>query len=396
MAYVLKPGGIAGIIVSNRFMTTKSGKTIRQAIRKHFYIHHVWDLGDTKLFDAAVLPAVLLVEKEEGKERASSSFTSIYASTNQPTQQATDVIAALDCNGVVEINDGRRFSIKKGILDINTSPDAIWRVVTAVNNDWLSTVEAHTWRCFGDIGKIRVGVKTCADKVFIRTDWHEMLVTKQPELLRPLTTHHIARRFRADKTKKTRHILYPHESVNGKRHAVDLRLYPRTAKYLEQHRSTLERRTYVMDSGRQWYEIWVPQDPSRWEAPKLVFRDISEQPTFWMDLEGSIVNGDCYWLMSDKPDNSDLLWLALAVANSSFIEAFYDQSFNNKLYSGRRRFMTQYVERFPLPDIELSHSRSIIALTKQIYETVDTNTAVELADQLDTMVWEAFGTFPGS
>ncbi len=391
IAHVLKPGGIGGIIVSNRFMTTKSGSAVRQAIREHFNVRHVWDLGDTKLFDAAVLPAVLLVEKHEGQERVSAGFTSIYVTADEPTQQTTDVIAALRCSGVVEIDDGRCFIVKNGVLDISAAPDAVWRVATVASDDWLSTVEANTWRRFGDIGKVRVGVKTCADKVFIRTDWHDMPAASRPELLRPLTTHHMARRFHAGAAKKTRHILYPHESVNGQRRAVDLAAYPNAAAYLEQHRRALEGRSYVIEGGRQWFEIWVPQDPSSWAAPKLVFRDISEEPTFWLDLEGSIVNGDCYWLTCAKPNSTDHLWLAAAVANSSFIEAFYDHSFNNKLYAGRRRFITQYVERFPLPDPEFPRSRTIVSLAKQIYEAVGTSDEAALSMQLDKLVWEAFG-----
>lgn len=391
MAHVLKPGGIGGIIVSNRFMTTKSGGAVREAIREHFNVKHVWDLGDTKLFDAAVLPAVLLVEKQAGHQQTAAAFTSIYATTDTPTHQASDVIAALAFDGAVSIDDGRCFTVKNGQLDMSAATDAVWRVATEASDGWLATVEAHTWRRFGDIGKIRVGVKTCADKVFIRSDWNTMPAEALPELLRPLTTHHMARQFRAGVAKKTRHILYPHESVNGRRRASDLASYPKSRAYLEQHRDTLEGRTYVIDGGRQWYEIWVPQDPASWDAPKLVFRDISEVPTFWLDLEGTIVNGDCYWLVSERAEDSELLWLAAAVANSTFIEAFYDHSFNNKLYAGRRRFITQYVERFPLPDPALPRSQTIIALAKRLYEVIDTNEAEGLAIKLKELVWEAFG-----
>ena len=394
MAHVLKPGGVGGIIVSNRFMTTKSGALVRQAIREHFKVHHVWDLGDTKLFDAAVLPAVLLVEKPRGRERLSASFTSIYSCADEPTRLATDVIEALRYDGVVAIEDGRRFAVTNGTLDISATADAVWRVATVANDDWLSIVQENTSHCFGDIGKIRVGVKTCADKIFIRNDWHEMPSGARPELLRPLTTHHIARRFRACVAQRARHILYPHESVSGQRRAVSLAEYPRASAYLESHRSALEGRKYVIEGGRQWFEIWVPQDPSSWGAPKLVFRDISEKPTFWLDLEGTIVNGDCYWLVSEKPERTDELWLAAAIANSTFIETFYDHSFNNKLYAGRRRFITQYVERFPLPDPRLPSSRNIVAIAKQIYETVGTSEADALASELDNLVWKAFGVSP--
>src|SRR5207302_8684492 len=66
MTEVLKPGGTAGVIVSNRFMTTKSGASVRRVLRQALDICHVWDLGDTKLFGAAILPAVLLLRGKGG------------------------------------------------------------------------------------------------------------------------------------------------------------------------------------------------------------------------------------------------------------------------------------------------------------------------------------------
>jgi hypothetical protein len=196
--------------------------------------------------------------------------------------------------------------------------------------------------------------------VYIRNDWHQMSEDERPELLYPLTTHHVARRFRANDGNSQRKVLYPHAAFRGQRTAINLDDYPRTAAYLAKHRPQLESRSYVLEAGRNWYEIWVPQDPASWQYPKLVFRDISEDPVFWLDLDGTIVNGDCYWLLPRDRFNTDVLWLASAVANSRFIEEFYDHSFHNKLYAGRRRFMTQYVERFPLPAPDKPESRRAI------------------------------------
>jgi len=60
ISHVLAENGVAGVITSNRFMTTKSGQSVRRALLSRFRLLHVWDMGDTKLFDAAVLPSVLL------------------------------------------------------------------------------------------------------------------------------------------------------------------------------------------------------------------------------------------------------------------------------------------------------------------------------------------------
>ncbi len=389
MGLVLAKEGTAGIIVSNRFMTTKSGASVRKAILESFHLKHVWDLGDTKLFDAAVLPAVLLLHhRETSGQRCTPAFTSIYETQGIPSAHAHDPINALEHAGTVSVQDGRNFHVQHGKL--KALKDDVWRVATVSSDAWLSTVEAHTWASFGDIGNIRVGIKTCADKVFIRSDWTTLPKNQQPELLLPLTTHHIARRFKPDSQNRSAQVVYPHTVINGHRQAVDLNLYPKTKLYLEAHHHTLSARTYVTEAGRQWYEIWVPQDPNAWCGPKLVFRDISELPTFWVDQEDTVVNGDCYWLAARSKEQEELLWLALAVSNSTFIEAFYDHSFNNKLYAGRRRFITQYVERFPLPDPSTPLACQMVALSREIYQLTPSEEARPLELRLNALVWKAF------
>lgn len=385
---VLAEGGTAGIIVSNRFMTTKAGAAVREGLSRKLDLKRVFDLGDTKLFDAAVLPAVIVANGPVAGARSAAEpqFTSIYeAKRKEAGSVAEDAIEALNSTGLVDLPDGRIFDVQHGVLEAGNDATAVWRLSSAGVSAWLDVVEAKTWARFCDIGKVRVGVKTTADKIFIRRKWDEEL-----ELLRPLTTHKIARRFRADTSREQAQILYPHEVVNGRRAAVDLDKFPASRAYLEANREKLEGRTYVIEGGRKWYEIWVPQNPSDWAGPKLVFRDISERPTFWIDLEGSIVNGDCYWL-KPRNGNEDALWLALAVANSTFIERFYDIRFNNKLYAGRRRFMTQYVDEFPIPDPASDLGSEIIVKAKSLFDFTVSLGAVELEEELDRLVWEAFG-----
>lgn len=388
IARLLRPDGTAGIIVSNRFMTTKGGASVRSLLREKMALRHIWDLGDTKLFEAAVLPAVIIAN---GKGRAGTPrFSSIYETEQDGSARATNPIEALAQDGIIRLSDGRRFRVQHGELAKSDQHDGVWRIATTSGEAWLGSVRAKTWRQFGDIGKIRVGVKTCADKVFIRRDWSALPPSEMPELLRPLTTHHCARRYKASTPAMPRHILYPHEVVNGVRRATGLQAYPKSRIYLEGHRKALEERSYVIAAGRNWYEIWVPQDPASWSRPKLVFRDISERPTFWIDLDGTVVNGDCYWLVADS-NSDELLWLAAGVANSSFAEAFYDRKFNNKLYAGRRRFITQYVEQFPIPDLDDQISKDIVGLVKLAYDAAGTERAGTLEMEINRCVWAAFG-----
>jgi len=378
IADVLRPGGIAGVIVSNRFMTTKAGEAIRARMLEKYDILHVWDLGDTKLFSAAVLPAILLLRKKTGAIYPHPGMSTIYAADGVANLSANSPIEALDHAGLVSVGK-QCFMVEHGKLDYSKG---IWRISSDSIDSWLRTVSRNTFCGFGDIGKIRVGIKTTCDKVFVRPVWPE----PRPQLLRPLLNHKVARCYKALPAEL--HVLYPHDESSGKRHVVDLSLFPIDRAYLEANREVLEKRKYVIDGGRKWYEIWVPHKPSNWKRPKLVFPDISTKPTFWMSLGGEVVQGDCYWLQAE---DEDLLWLALAVANSCFIEKFYDYSFNNKLYSGRRRFMTQYVEKFPIPDPRSSLSKSIVLAVKKIYELTPSPAAEKLRIDLELKVERAFG-----
>jgi hypothetical protein len=179
---------------------------------------------------------------------------------------------------------------------------------------------------------------------------------------------------------------------DGRRAAVDLDKYPGARAYLERHRERLTSRRYVIEGGRHWYEIWVPQNPEDWSKPKIVFPDISEQPRFFLDEEGSIVNGDSYWITLKPGQDARWLPMMLAVANSSFIVKYYDTAFGNKLYAGRRRFMTQYVRRFPLPRLDSQAAAQLVRLVPELTRRGPASADRDaIKERVDALVWEAFG-----
>lgn len=378
---VLNDDGIVGIIISNRFMTVKSGKLVREHLLEHFDVLHIWDFGDTKLFSAAVLPAVLLLKKKSNTQKILPKITTIYSTQEFTEKKCSNIFDSGLKDGVFSVNN-TNYKIKSGELD--TTND-IWRIKTPESLCWQKTVDAKTFMTFGDIGKVRVGIKTTADKVFVRNDWRE----PKPELLKPLITHADARRFKS--LNASYQVLYTHETKDNKKCVIDISKYPNSFNYLLANKNILEKRSYIKKANREWYEIWVPQQPENWKKTKLVFPDISEKPIFWISKNEEVIQGNCYWIISENDLNDDLLWLALGVGNTSFIEKFYDNNFNNKLYSGRRRYMTQYVEKFPIPNPELEISKMIISLSKKIYYLIDKKNTTVLQAELDSLVYKAFG-----
>ena len=358
----LKDNGIAGYITSNKFFTIKSGASVREYMLSNYQIRRIVDFGDTKLFAAAVLPCIIVFSNGETLEPQAVRFTSIYESNEAHNKTTDSIFDRIDDQGVFAVPDGRKFIIKQGFL-ASTEKTALWTIASKESEEWLKTVDRCTVHRLSEIGKIRVGIKTTADNVFIGDQWTGDL--GNIELLRPLITHRNAGKIVSGNPHLWQ-VLYTHTSVDGKKQAYDIEKYPYTRKYLYQYYDQLSARSYVQEAHRNWYEIWVPQNPDSWKARKIVFRDISETPQFWLDESGAIVNGDCYWIEINPDISEELVYLALAVVNSKFIEKYYDAKYHTKLYSGKRRFMTQYVENFPLPSLNSKYAKDAISIVKKI------------------------------
>lgn len=393
MGSALKQGGILGLLTSNRLLTTNSGEMLRKLLRSEFTVRELYDLGDTKLFTAAVLPAIVVARKGTTNDIAACHFARAYESRNgdSPASERShilDVLTDKESHGLIETPQGV-FLVEKGTLAPTDDLGGKWALSTPEYDGWINTLRAHQYGVFQDIASVRVGIKTTADKVFVRSDWESLDTTPERDLLHPLLTHREAGRWHASWGSNAKAVLYPYDMSAKRKKPLRLDGYPSAHSYLKAHEEQLRGRNYVTEAGREWYEIWVPQVPSDWAKPKIVFPDISEHPKFFLDRSGAIVQGDCYWIALKDGVDPDWLLVMLAVANSTLGTKYYDIMFHNKLYAGRRRFMTQYVKQFPLPDLDGKSMRSLVRRVKKLVQ--GKGDSVVLERECDELVWEAFG-----
>lgn len=381
MIEALRPLGALGLLCSNKFLTNRAGKAMRQLLHHELELTEVVDLGDTKLFGAAVLPAIVSGQRRSGSGDGCPRFRSVYEADPVPgtePEPVDSVLDALTMNASGFVTDSERtFYIREGVLDDADDTSLPWNPIDEETRRAFTHIRTAGHMTLDQIGKVRVGVKTTADEVFIGTDWDALPDTLKPEeeLIRPLITHRDVAPWQCHPG--VRRILYPHEDQAGRATAMALDDYPRASAYLNSHRERLESRSYVIDSGRKWFEIWVPQKPALWSRRKVVFPDIAESPRFAVDESGAVVNGDCYWLVVEDPDVAEVV---VAVGNSSFCTWFYDSACGNFLYAGRRRFMTQYIERLPIP-------KPTSALAERIRDL----RAADKFEELDELIWNEIG-----
>lgn len=375
------PGGHFAIILSNKFLTIQAGASLRRFLQAETEILELWDLGDSRLFAAAVLPVVLFGRRARGAFRSGVPFRSIYqlpadgVSPNVPDMQGND--EALARFAAANHTDtcswkGANWQVRVGQLAVKPGSGA-WLLRDSASDKVTIAIGGRRTILWRDVLRTSVGIKTTADNVFIRplTEWRDMPQTQRPEadVLWPVRlTNDVARWALTHAHELEHRVLYPFVATSAKRTPVDLRDYPRAAEYLHQHREQLEGRQYVINGGRRWYEPWVPHQPARWSLPRLLCRDIAAEPAFAVDVSGAIPNGTLYWSAGREDSGAEeLLWAACAVANSTWCGEYYDLVLGTRLYAGRRRYNTQALNEFLLPAAD-SAIRELSALAHEAAE----------------------------
>lgn len=406
MTQQLKEDGLICVITSNRYLTTTGGKDIRKFLNENYDILEVIDLGDTKLFDAAVLPAIFIGRKkrqDELKVNKEVPFIRIYEELdtkipNENFKLEESVFSILNTSesGLYKIGDTKKYKITFGFLTIPEDSKELWIMASNEDKEWSRNLKSKSYCKFSDLFKVRVGIKSTADAVFINSAefWSNLEDDMKPEdeLLFPLISSNNIRKWNLESqlVEQTK-ILYTHKSVNGKKQAINLEEYKHAKNYLLSHHERLAGRSYLAKSKtRHWYEIWVPQDPLAFSKLKVIFPDISPNPKFTIDDKGYLVDGNCYWLTPISDKYIDYLYLACAVGNSSIMKRYHEIEFQNVLYSGRKRYLTQYVENYLMPDLNCEESKKIIELVKKIVGTNDSNEIVRLEKDIEDLLIKAF------
>ncbi|MCL5098839.1 MAG: N-6 DNA methylase [Candidatus Omnitrophica bacterium] len=262
MTLGLREGGVLGLLTSNRFLSVQSGAAIRSWLAESFQLLRLVDLGDTKLFEAAVLPAIVLGMRKTGVERQDCEFIRVYEAGGEVQGSTRDVRSVLEVldgafSGYTR-SGGVCFQVQTGRLQAPSGGDTPWSMSNGEIDSWLATVRRNSEGEFSNVGKVCVGIKTTADSVFIRNDWDSLPEGERPEeeLLHPLVTHHLAERWNLPRNAgEAKRVLYPYDLRREERAPVNLEDYPRARAYLLNHAEQLRARTYVAAAGRQWFEI---------------------------------------------------------------------------------------------------------------------------------------------
>ena len=371
---LLKPNGKLGYITSNKFMTTNAGSGIRKVISERATINHLFDLSDTKVFGAAVLPCVIVLENcksengtfpfgllreinyDKNYRGVKDIFTHFHSHTSKDFfQEQINLPSKLS----------RKTSFELRVLQSiqPTENGDCWHFLSPAEKEVIAGIEANRPVPLGEIAEITSGLKTTADSVFIHpmTDAFIKKNKLEKKLIYPFIQARNIERWKVQwtgtKEKSDTYVLYPHLVKKDRVVAANLDDYPCVGTYLKSHYEKLSKRQYLIEAGRKWYEIWVHQKPEIFQRPfKIVTPDIKTRNTFALDTQGYMSGASCFAILPKNQTRQESYYL-LGLLNSELLDFYHKVKASTFIYAGRYRYWKSYLQNYPIINCYLGESK---------------------------------------
>jgi hypothetical protein len=346
---LLREEGIFCYIVSNKWMRTGYGKPLRKWLKRQNLVELI-DFKDLPVFQGTIAyPCILRMRREE----SDTEFRALE-------------VEALDYDDLSVYVKENAFDIEYRFLH-----EKGWTLVDEESQSLLSTLEE--WgESLGDYldGKIHFGIKTGLNKAFIISpEKREELIQHDPDSEERIRVYPKGKDLKGPYVpipEQRYLIFFPNGWTNS--HAPGDRdewtwlqdQFPAITDHLAPFEERARQRG---DQGEYWWELRACSYYNQFEQPKILYPTLADQGAFTLDDKGVLADQTCYFIPSaDK--------YLLGVLNSTLL-FFYFSNIAVERQNGFYQYITHYVERFPIYEIDESDPDDVAA-RDAIEEHVDT------------------------
>ena len=323
---LLAPGGQLGFICADRWMKNKYGGPLRKLVADSFHLKIYIDMVDTPAFHSEVIayPAITIIARESGKTTRVARRPQIDApALARLAKQLTSQKSSPAPSSVRELA-GVAAGAEPWILESFDQLAVVRRLETA----FPALEEAGC--------KVGIGVATGADKAFIGP-FDELDVEPDRKLplvmTRDILEGHVQWRGFG--------VINPFKDDGG---LVDLKQYPKLARYLEVRRDQIAKRHVAEKSPANWYRTIDRIYPALTHKPKLLIPDIKGEAHIVYEDGQLYPHHNLYFITSDEWNLK-----ALQAVLRSGIARLFISIYSTRMRGGYLRFQAQYLRRIRLP-----------------------------------------------
>jgi hypothetical protein len=330
---LLKPGGMLGIIVANKWLRSNYGQPLRHWL-KQYDVQEITDFGDLPVFQGiTTYPCIIRVRNLE---------PSGHASITHVTEDFRPSLTAY-------------VRQHHSLVEQSSLADTGWILSDAFRGALLARIECERIP-LGQYLERRIlyGIKTGLNEAFvIDSEIRAALIAedhRSSELIKPFVVGRDIKRYEPLSQERFL-ITIPRGWTRSKAgNAKDIwswleAAYPAIAAHLKPFAAKAEKRG---DKGEYWWELRACSYYDAFEKPKIMLPDISSECNFTLDTTGGIYGANTAYIIE-----SDDRYL-LGILNSSLM-TFVIRQHSMSYRGGYIRFFTQFVEKLPIRTIDFTN-----------------------------------------
>lgn len=329
----LKPDGRLGFICADRWMRNQYGRHLRDLVARRHSMDLVVTMHDVDAFDAQVsaYPAITII-------RNGRQGSAIVADTTRDfgPRQAEELCRWALSSDVSRIDAPSFHAVR---LSHWFGGTASWPAASPARLAMIEDLENRFGlledRATGT--RVGIGVATGADKIFVTHREDEPDV--EDDRLLPLA---MVRDTSDGVLRWNGHYLVNPWTIDGQ--LVQLREYPRLARYLERNSNALRSRYVAGRQPERWYKTIDKVDHRLTAKAKLLLPDMKSTIHPVLDSGGHYPHHNLYYIVSDTWDMRVLGGLLLSKVAEAFVSAYAA-----KMRGGTLRFQAQYLRRIRVP-----------------------------------------------
>lgn len=361
---LLKAEGNLNYITSNKWLKANYGKSTREFFLKHQPIKII-DLG-SGIFKTATVDTNILIIKKLKNSLGNKSVWGLNISNESI---------------IKDINDFK----DRWVLIENLSSDS-WAILDAEEFEIKKQIEnigkpLNEWK-----NEIYRGVLTGLNEAFIiENETKEKLCqidSNNQKIIKPILKGKNIKKYKAKWDG-----LWLIEAHNGYKKSkgeiippIDINDFPRVKEHLDTFEPKLSNRG---DKGVTPYNLRNCAYQEEFTKEKIVWADIAREPSFSYLGPNIYFNNTVYFIVGDS------LKYLLTVLNSRVID-FYFQKIGTDLGQDGGRYFKQFVELFPIPDIEEMYRKPFETLAEYLIYLNDPKQAPVLEKVSNEAVSQVF------
>ena len=333
---LLRPGGVMGYIVPNKFFQAAYGKGLRRLLSEASAVSKVVDFGDAQVFETGTTYTCLLFlqKKPQAEMIHVPAATAVKARPQAPN--------LLEAQGEATALDSAQLSSRAWTFPSFEAESPMRRL-------------REVGTPLGEVAdRIFQGIRTSANHIYVIDE--SQAAKLEPDLLRPLLRGEEIKRYA--RLAPTRHVLIPYYIRDDKADLIPANelqaSYPQTWRYLQANRKALKDRERGRMRHEKWYAYVYPKNLTQFAYPKIVTPDIAPCASFSIDREGRHCFVSGYGILLRSGVGVRLEYV-LALLNSRLLD-FYLRRVSTRLRGGFYRYFTQFLAQLPIRLLDLNNT----------------------------------------